>query len=110
MVEMEVCLLGLTILYLVIEVVVAKMIHLVYSVVHNHYQGMLEISFLFSFSFYTHNYHYFRGSVPPGARFDPIGPFGGLPIRPPGPGGRGGPRGLHSGDPDNDELQPPVSI
>ncbi|KAI8096097.1 PI31 proteasome regulator N-terminal-domain-containing protein [Thamnidium elegans] len=48
-----------------------------------------------------------RGSVPPGARFDPIGPFGRLPVRPPGPGGRGGPRGPHSGDPDNDELQPP---
>lgn len=52
----------------------------------------------------------FRGSVPPGARFDPIGPFGSLPVRPPGPGGRGGPRGLHGGDPDNDELSPPVSV
>ncbi|KAL9543532.1 hypothetical protein PS6_009231 [Mucor atramentarius] len=52
-----------------------------------------------------------RGSVPPGARFDPIGPFGSLPVRPSGnrPGGRRDPRGLHSGEPDNDELQPPVS-
>ncbi|KAL9547566.1 hypothetical protein MBANPS3_006108 [Mucor bainieri] len=51
-----------------------------------------------------------RGSVPPGARFDPIGPFGSLPVRPSSgnrPGGRRDPRGLHSGEPDNDELQPP---
>ncbi|GAN06194.1 conserved hypothetical protein [Mucor ambiguus] len=50
-----------------------------------------------------------RGSVPPGARFDPIGPFGSMPARPSGnrPGGRSDPRGLHSGEPDNDELQPP---
>lgn len=49
--------------------------------------------------------------MPPGARFDPIGPFGSLPVRPSGnrPGGRRDPRGLHSGEPDNDELQPPVS-
>ncbi|KAG2198809.1 hypothetical protein INT47_000725 [Mucor saturninus] len=47
-----------------------------------------------------------RGSVPPGARFDPIGPFGRLPVRPPGRGGP--PRGPHGGDPDNDDLAPPV--
>lgn len=52
----------------------------------------------------------FRGSVPPGARFDPIGPFGTMPTRPPGRGGLGrGGRNFHSGDPDNDELPPPVS-
>ncbi|CAO3615314.1 unnamed protein product [Mucor hiemalis] len=54
-----------------------------------------------------------RGSVPPGARFDPIAPFGALPGGRGrggfGPGGLRGPRGPHSGDPDNDELQPPVS-
>jgi hypothetical protein len=51
-----------------------------------------------------------RGSVPPGARFDPIGPFGSLPVRPSGNRpGRRDPRGPHSGEPDNDELQPPVS-
>ncbi|RIA87375.1 PI31 proteasome regulator N-terminal-domain-containing protein [Glomus cerebriforme] len=45
-----------------------------------------------------------RGSVPPGARFDPIGPFI------PGPRGRGfGRGGPASGEPDNDELPPPVS-
>lgn len=58
-----------------------------------------------------------RGAVPPGARFDPIGPFGRLPVRPPGPGGRGsgtggpgagGGPGNFSGEPDNDELMPPV--
>ncbi|KAE8228224.1 hypothetical protein CF326_g6854 [Tilletia indica] len=51
------------------------------------------------------------GAVPPGARFDPIGPFGG-PMGPGrgGPGGgprrpgRGGPLG---GDPDWDDLAPP---
>ncbi|KAI9486556.1 MAG: PI31 proteasome regulator N-terminal-domain-containing protein [Benjaminiella poitrasii] len=52
-----------------------------------------------------------RGSVPPGARFDPIGPFGSLPARPSGRGGRGGgqsgPRRPFSGEPDNDELSPP---
>ncbi|KAI8647333.1 PI31 proteasome regulator N-terminal-domain-containing protein [Parasitella parasitica] len=50
-----------------------------------------------------------RGSVPPGARFDPIGPFGSLPVRPPSGNrlGRRDPRGFHSGEPDNDELQPP---
>ncbi|KAI8332002.1 PI31 proteasome regulator N-terminal-domain-containing protein [Blakeslea trispora] len=48
------------------------------------------------------------GSVPQGARFDPIGPFGGLPRRP-GGGNRGSNRFPHnfSGDPDNDELPPP---
>lgn len=55
-----------------------------------------------------------RGAVPPGARFDPIGPFGNLPGRGigprPGRGPRGGPRGgFFSGEPDNDELPPPVS-
>lgn len=61
----------------------------------------------------------FRGSVPPGARFDPIGPFGNNPDRQPqgsfGPGGRGrgngrgsGPGRNFSGEPDNDELPPPV--
>ncbi|GBC08082.1 hypothetical protein RclHR1_00790032 [Rhizophagus clarus] len=46
-----------------------------------------------------------RGSVPPGARFDPIGPFG-----PTGqPRGGFGRRGRTSGEPDNDELPPPVS-
>ncbi|RKP25554.1 hypothetical protein SYNPS1DRAFT_28715 [Syncephalis pseudoplumigaleata] len=57
-----------------------------------------------------------RGSVPPGARFDPIGPFGPDPSAPPRPGrGRGGfgggfgggGGGPFSGDPDNDELPPP---
>ncbi|RKP04964.1 PI31 proteasome regulator N-terminal-domain-containing protein [Thamnocephalis sphaerospora] len=65
------------------------------------------------------------GSVPPGARFDPIGPFGQNPSGPARPGrggagpfgtGRGGNRGpgggmggfgTFSGDPDNDELPPP---
>lgn len=56
------------------------------------------------------DYYYYRGSVPPGARFDPIGPFGSLPGRPSGNRpGRRDPRGPHSGEPDNDELQPPVS-
>ena len=61
----------------------------------------------------SHSSSFFcRGSVPPGARFDPIGPFGNLPVRPPGRGRGGlrGPRGPHSGEPDNDELSPPVSI
>jgi proteasome inhibitor subunit 1 (PI31) len=55
-----------------------------------------------------------RGAVPPGARFDPIGPFGRLPVRPPPPSGigrgsgTGGPRNF-SGEPDNDELMPPVT-
>ncbi|KAI8075482.1 PI31 proteasome regulator N-terminal-domain-containing protein [Gilbertella persicaria] len=49
-----------------------------------------------------------RGSVPPGARFDPIGPFGGLPRRPTGGNrGRGGPHRNFAGEPDNDELRPP---
>ncbi|KAJ3184290.1 hypothetical protein HDU87_005137 [Geranomyces variabilis] len=60
------------------------------------------------------------GAAPPGARYDPIGPFaprGGGPMRPPGRGGFGGPGrggfpgggggGGFSGDPDNDELPPP---
>lgn len=53
------------------------------------------------------------GAVPPGARFDPIGPFGGpSPYRPFAgrpPAGRGGGRGggPFSGEPDNDELPPP---
>ncbi|KAI9594231.1 PI31 proteasome regulator N-terminal-domain-containing protein [Syncephalis fuscata] len=71
--------------------------------------------------------HLPRGSVPPGARFDPIVPFGPNPSGPPRPGrggsrggapfgqgrGRGGPGrgggslGPFSGDPDNDELPPP---
>ncbi|KAI7907006.1 PI31 proteasome regulator N-terminal-domain-containing protein [Cokeromyces recurvatus] len=51
-----------------------------------------------------------RGSVPPGARFDPIGPFGRLPVRPPGRGGNNSrPRRPFSGEPDNDELLPPVN-
>jgi len=44
--------------------------------------------------------------APPGARFDPVGPFGrgGFP----GVGrGRGGPPGAFGGDPDNDEFPPP---
>uniref|UniRef100_A0A1D1YET9 Proteasome inhibitor PI31 subunit n=1 Tax=Anthurium amnicola TaxID=1678845 RepID=A0A1D1YET9_9ARAE len=47
-----------------------------------------------------------RGSVPPGARFDPIGPFG---PRGPNQGQRGsGNRGnIFGGEPDNDELPPP---
>ncbi|KAF9215319.1 hypothetical protein BGZ59_001703 [Podila verticillata] len=69
-----------------------------------------------------------RGSVPPGARFDPIGPFGGHggagnapgagtahqdPHRQgqgqgQGPAGRGSGRGVpFSGEPDNDEAPPP---
>ncbi|KAL0074561.1 PI31 proteasome regulator N-terminal-domain-containing protein [Phycomyces blakesleeanus] len=44
-----------------------------------------------------------RGAVPPGARFDPIGPFG----NPPGRGGLGGPRRGFGGEPDNDEMSPP---
>ncbi|KAL2917570.1 hypothetical protein HK105_202855 [Polyrhizophydium stewartii] len=54
------------------------------------------------------------GAVPPGARFDPVGPFGG-PARGGrggfggmrGPGGVGGPPRFMSGDPDNDDLPPP---
>lgn len=57
---------------------------------------------------------YNRGAVPPGARFDPIGPFGNVPGRGMGPRpGRGGfgpgRSGFFSGEPDNDELPPPVS-
>ncbi|KAF9366827.1 hypothetical protein BGX34_006096 [Mortierella sp. NVP85] len=55
-----------------------------------------------------------RGSVPPGARFDPIGPFGpghgsapgaGTAHRPPPGQGRG--RTTFPGEPDNDEAPPP---
>ncbi|KAI8979785.1 PI31 proteasome regulator N-terminal-domain-containing protein [Mycotypha africana] len=48
-----------------------------------------------------------RGAVPPGARFDPIGPFGRPPVRPPSGRGRSGPRRLFPGEPNNDELPPP---
>ncbi|CAO3587057.1 unnamed protein product [Absidia cylindrospora] len=48
-----------------------------------------------------------RGSVPPGARFDPIGPFGGNPGRGGGRGGRGRGGRNFGGEPDNDELPPP---
>ncbi|KAI8098696.1 PI31 proteasome regulator N-terminal-domain-containing protein [Halteromyces radiatus] len=52
-----------------------------------------------------------RGSVPPGARFDPIGPFGANPTRRGrGAFGRGrgqGRGGQFPGEPDNDELPPP---
>lgn len=49
------------------------------------------------------------GAVPPGARFDPIGPFGPMA---PGPGRRGRGRGgrgegMFSGEPDNDMFMPP---
>ncbi|KAI8138179.1 PI31 proteasome regulator N-terminal-domain-containing protein [Fennellomyces sp. T-0311] len=46
-----------------------------------------------------------RGAVPPGARFDPIGPFMPDPRRGRGRGGAGA--GRFSGEPDNDELPPP---
>ncbi|KAJ2747844.1 hypothetical protein GGI20_000139 [Coemansia sp. BCRC 34301] len=54
------------------------------------------------------------GAVPPGARFDPIGPFGQMPgpARPQGglPGrGGGGPGRLFSGEPDPDAAEPPNS-
>ena len=52
------------------------------------------------------------GAVPPGARFDPIGPMGGAP-RPPfgGPGrGRGRGGGGIGGDPDFDDFPPPRSV
>ncbi|KAG0172140.1 hypothetical protein DFQ30_011120 [Apophysomyces sp. BC1015] len=54
-----------------------------------------------------------RHSVPPGARFDPIGPFGRVPGRGGsqnlrGRGGFGGRGGPFSGEPDNDEFLPPV--
>ncbi|KAI8601387.1 PI31 proteasome regulator N-terminal-domain-containing protein [Dissophora ornata] len=62
-----------------------------------------------------------RGSVPPGARFDPIGPFGPVGGNAPGagtahgdlrrgptPGQRGAGSGVpFSGEPDNDEAPPP---
>ncbi|KAF9923639.1 hypothetical protein FBU30_006362 [Linnemannia zychae] len=65
-----------------------------------------------------------RGSVPPGARFDPIGPFGAGAGRGGAPGagtahqdphrgfggqgrGRGGPTSTFPGEPDNDEAPPP---
>ncbi|KAI9226109.1 MAG: PI31 proteasome regulator N-terminal-domain-containing protein [Piptocephalis tieghemiana] len=52
------------------------------------------------------------GSVPPGARFDPIGPLDPLSGQRPGRGrgggyGRGGGGHPFSGDPDNDEFPPP---
>ncbi|KAK9762794.1 hypothetical protein K7432_011136, partial [Basidiobolus ranarum] len=51
-----------------------------------------------------------RGSVPPGARFDPIGPFGGQPGQGRFQGGnRGRGRGGFSGEPDHDHLPPPGS-
>ena len=44
--------------------------------------------------------------APPGARFDPVGPFGRGNF--PGAGrGRGGPPAVFGGDPDNDEFLPP---
>ncbi|KAJ1857930.1 hypothetical protein H4R99_003802 [Coemansia sp. RSA 1722] len=51
-----------------------------------------------------------RGAVPPGARFDPISPFGDRPgpLRPSGGHGPGG-RGFFSGEPDPDNMQPPNS-
>ena len=50
------------------------------------------------------------GMVPPGARFDPVGPFGQGPLRPGAGGGRGGrPPPGGTGDPDWDELRPPGS-
>ncbi|KAJ2866086.1 hypothetical protein GGH94_001791 [Coemansia aciculifera] len=60
------------------------------------------------------------GSVPTGARFDPIGPFGQMPgpARPQGgfpgrqgppPRGSGGPGRLFSGEPDPDAAEPPNS-
>ncbi|RHZ47861.1 hypothetical protein Glove_566g16 [Diversispora epigaea] len=48
-----------------------------------------------------------RGAVPPGARFDPIGPFPSQsPLRGPRGRGRGG-SGYIGGEPDGDELPPP---
>ncbi|KAI8804544.1 PI31 proteasome regulator N-terminal-domain-containing protein [Cladochytrium replicatum] len=55
------------------------------------------------------------GGVPPGARYDPIGPFGAMPTGPGGPrpqrgpGGMGRGSGHFSGEPDNDEMPPPGS-
>ncbi|CAG8613372.1 10592_t:CDS:2 [Diversispora eburnea] len=46
-----------------------------------------------------------RGAVPPGARFDPIGPFSSQPQ--PRRGSRRGGRGYIGDEPDNDELPPP---
>jgi len=43
--------------------------------------------------------------APPGARFDPVGPFGRGGFPGVGRGGRG--RGAFGGDPDNDEFMPP---
>ncbi|KAF9094029.1 hypothetical protein BGX27_001534 [Mortierella sp. AM989] len=58
-----------------------------------------------------------RGSVPPGARFDPIGPFGSIGGNAPGAGtahgdprrgqGRGSGHGSFPGEPDNDDAPPP---
>ncbi|RKP36185.1 hypothetical protein BJ085DRAFT_27161 [Dimargaris cristalligena] len=56
-----------------------------------------------------------RNAVPSGARFDPIGPFGINPSHAPGGLNRGPqcprPSGPHpwSGEPDNDELPPPIT-
>ncbi|KAJ1647639.1 hypothetical protein J3B02_002205 [Coemansia erecta] len=52
------------------------------------------------------------GAVPPGARFDPISPFGDRPgpVRPSGGRGPGaGGRGFFSGEPDPDNMGPPNS-
>ncbi|KAJ2725687.1 hypothetical protein GGI07_001055 [Coemansia sp. Benny D115] len=52
-----------------------------------------------------------RGAVPPGARFDPIGPFGQMPgpARPAPRGGPGGNNGFFSGEPNPDTDGPPNS-
>lgn len=55
------------------------------------------------------------GAVPPGARFDPVGPWGSGPGAGRGPGGPGpgrgggfgGPPGARTGDPDWDDVRPP---
>ncbi|KDN37316.1 hypothetical protein K437DRAFT_259824 [Tilletiaria anomala UBC 951] len=48
------------------------------------------------------------GAVPPGARFDPIGPFGQGPCAPQ-PGAGRGRRGPATGEPDFDDFRPPRS-
>lgn len=51
------------------------------------------------------------GPIPPGARYDPVGPFGQDPFRPGAGRGRGGPRppgGM--GDPDWDDVRPPGNV
>lgn len=57
------------------------------------------------------------GMVPPGARFDPVGPFGqgpfgpgGIPGRGGGRGGGMGGRGRGNGEPDWDEMPPPGGV